>query len=93
VASAALKRVVCLPFIRRGLPVRAYPQERIRIGRRLVLDHRNETKDEANKSYQKTEIYIELDVYKETMTTAVPEGERTGEVRQAGTITNDPHAV
>ena len=32
-----MKKVVCLPFIRRGLPVRAYPQERLRNERRLVL--------------------------------------------------------
>ena len=42
---------------------------------------------------KKTEIYIGLDVHKETITAAVAEGGRTGEVRQAGTITNDLHAL
>ena len=41
----------------------------------------------------KTEIYIGLDVHEETITAAIAEGGRTGEVRQAGTITNDMHAV
>jgi hypothetical protein len=41
----------------------------------------------------KTEIYIGIDVHKETITAAVAEGGRTGEVRQAGTITNDLHAL
>ena len=40
-----MKKVVCLPFIKRGLPVRAYPQERLRIERRLVLNHRSETSE------------------------------------------------
>jgi len=42
---------------------------------------------------QNTEIYIGLDVHKETITAAVAEAGRTGEVRQAGTITNDLHAL
>jgi hypothetical protein len=63
--------VECLPFIRRGLPLRAYPQERLHIGRSLVLNHR---------SY-KTEIYIGLDVHKETITAAVSEGGRIGELQ------------
>jgi transposase len=42
---------------------------------------------------KKTELYIGLDVHKETITAAVAEGGRNGEVRQAGTITNDLHAL
>lgn len=42
---------------------------------------------------KETEIYIGLDVHKETITAAVAEGGRAGEVRQAGTITNDLHAL
>ena len=40
-----------------------------------------------------TEIYIGLDVHKETVTAAVAEAGHPGEVRQAGTITNDLHAL
>lgn len=41
----------------------------------------------------KTEIYIGFDVHKETITAAAAEGGRAGEVRQAGTISNDLHAL
>ena len=41
----------------------------------------------------KTELYIGLDVHKETITAVVAEGERNGEIREVGTITNDMHAV
>ena len=41
----------------------------------------------------KTELYIGLDVHKETITATVAEGNRNGEIRQVGTITNDLHAV
>ena len=51
---------------------------------------------QANKQthhMNKIEIYVGFDVHKETTTAAVAEGGRTGEVRQAGRITNDLHAV
>lgn len=41
----------------------------------------------------KNELYIGLDVHKETITAAVAEPGRNGEVRMAGTITNDLHAI
>jgi hypothetical protein len=51
---------------------------------------------QANKQthhMNKIEIYVGFEVHKETTTAAVAEGGRTGEVRQAGRITNDLHAV
>ena len=41
----------------------------------------------------KTELYVGLDVHKETITAAVAEGWRGGEIRILGTITNDLHAL
>jgi transposase len=38
-------------------------------------------------------LYIGLDVHKHSITVAVAQGGRDGEVRLCGTISNDPHAI
>ena len=41
----------------------------------------------------KKELYIGLDVHKDSITVAVAQGGRDGEVRLYGTISNDLHAI
>ena len=41
----------------------------------------------------KKELYIGLDVYKDSITVAIAQGGRDGEVRLYGTISNDLHAM
>jgi transposase len=41
----------------------------------------------------KKELYIGLDVHKDSITVAIAQGGRDGEVRLYGTISNDLHAI
>ena len=41
----------------------------------------------------KKELYIGLDVHKDSLTVAVAQGGRDGEVRLYGTVSNDLHAI
>jgi transposase len=41
----------------------------------------------------KKELYIGLDVHKDSITVAIAQGGRDGEVRLYGTISNDFHAI
>ena len=41
----------------------------------------------------KNELYIGFDVHKDSITVAVAQGGRGGEVRLYGTISNDLHAI
>ena len=50
-------------------------------------------KCELTNTPMKKELYIGLDVHKDSITVAVAQGGRDGEVRLYGTISNDLHAI
>ena len=55
-------------------------------------DPKGEREHESNTPLKK-ELYIGLDVHKDSITVAVAQGGRDGQVRLYGTVSNDLHAI
>ena len=76
----------------RGLSVRIEPQERSS----FLAGKRSDSfsmKSELTSTAMKKERYVGLDVHEESVTVAVAQGGRDGEVRLYGTISNNLHAI